>query len=314
MPEEKKPFRIDFVQEVISFNEKTGEFVGRLTPDPERYDFKVIDGKEGYYDRFDNAFIPLDVLKKAAPSLIGKPIYCSLPKIASADEYIRERILPIQEFFQKKVEHYKFEDASEEFLKGLERDKLRFVVLSIDLKGSTKMSQELHIETNADIIALFSREMALIVEKFNGYVLKYVGDGLIAYFPEPNMMGMTDNALDCAATMKKMILFGLNPILKERNLPTLSFRIGLDSGEAIVKTIGAEAVKIHKDLIGETINLSAKIQSFADADKILMGESTALLLHIFWRKKIQKLDIPKWDYKDRSTGEVYPVYSLAESW
>jgi adenylate cyclase len=127
---------------------------------------------------------------------------------------------------------------------------MRFVILSIDLKGSTKMSQELSLETNAQIISLYLREMALVVEKFNGYVLKYVGDGLIAYFPEPNMIGMTDNALDCAATMKKMILFGLNSALKDRKLPTLSFRIGLDSGEAMVKTIGAESGKIHKDLIG----------------------------------------------------------------
>ena len=156
--------------------------------------------------------------------------------------------------------------------------------------------------------------MALIVEKFNGYVLKFVGDGLIAYFPEPNLIGMTDNALDCAATMKRMILFGLNPILKERNLPALSFRIGLDSGEAIIKTVGAEAVKIHKDLIGETINLSAKIQSLASCNQILMGESTAVYLHTFWRKKIQKLDLPKWDYKDKTTGETYSIYSLSEKW
>jgi hypothetical protein len=45
-----------------------------------------------------------------------------------------------------------------------------------------------------------------------------------------------------------------------------------------------------------------------------MGESTALSLHTFWRKKIQKLEMPKWDYKNRNTGEIYPVYSLAESW
>jgi class 3 adenylate cyclase len=305
---------MDFIHKVISFNEKTGELRGVMIPNPERYELKVMHGEKGYYDRFDNLFIPIEELKKAAPQLAGKPIYYSPPKIEDADQFIKERIPHIREYLSKKNQKYQFEDASDEFLKGLERDKLRFVVLSIDLKGSTKMSQELSLEKNAIIVSLFLREMAVIVGIFNGFVLKYVGDGLIAYFPEPNMIGMTDNALDCAATMKKMILFGLNPVLKENGLPTLNFRIGLDSGEAIVKTIGAESVKIHKDLIGETINLSCKIQSKANTNQILMGESTALFLHTFWRQKIQKIEIAEWGYKNKETGKVYPIYSLAENW
>jgi len=314
MSEKRKPLRMDFIHKVISFNKKTGKLRAQMIPDPERYELKEINGEKGYYDRFDDLFIPVEVLKKAAPKLVGKPIYFSPPKIDDADQLIAERIPQIREYFANKKQDYHFEDASEEFLKGLERDKLRFVVLSIDLKGSTKMSQELDAVTNANIIALFIREMAVIVGLFNGFVLKYVGDGLIAYFPEPNMVGMTDNALDCAATMKKMILFGLNPVLMENDLPILNFRIGLDSGEGIVKTIGAESVKIHKDLIGETINLSCKIQSIAGTNQILMGESTAIMLHTFWRKKIAKIEIGDWGYKNKETGMIYPIFSLAENW
>jgi len=305
---------MDFIQEVISFDEKTGKAEVILTPNPARYDFKVINDQEGYYDRFDDLFIPVELLKKILPKLDGMPFYYSPPKIDDADQFIKERIPHIQEYLCRKNQNYKFEDASEEFLTGLARDKMRFVVLSIDLKGSTQMSQELSLEKNAIIISLFSREMAVIVDLFNGFVLKYLGDGLIAYFPEPNMVGMTDNSLDCATTMKKMILYGLNPVLKENGFPTLNFRIGLDSGEAIIKTIGVESVKIHKDLIGETVNLSSKIQSMANTNQILMGESIALYLHTFWRQKIQKIDLPKWDYKNKETGKIYPIYSLAENW
>lgn len=112
-----------------------------------------------------------------------------------------------------------------------------------------------------------------------------------------------------------MIIFGMNPILKENKLPELSFRIGLDSGEAIIKIIGAGFVKIHKDLIGETVSLAAKIEKLANANQILMGESTALALHTFWRKKIRRFDIPQeWDYKNRETGKTYPIYYLIEKW
>ena len=314
MPTEKKSFRIDFKQEIISFDKKSGRFQARLIPDPDRYEHKNINGEDGYFDKFDNIFIPMKTLEKALPQLNGMPIYYSPPKIENADKYILSRINEIKQFLDSKNEKSsEFRDISEEFLEKLKKDKIRFVILSIDLKGSTKMSQQLSAEINSDIISLFLREMTLIVDKFNGYVLKYVGDGLIAYFPEPNFIGMNDNALDCAMTMKKMIIYGINPILKEKELPELNFRIGLDSGEAIIKTLGVEKIKIHKDLIGETVNLAAKIQSLADDRQILMGESTALNVHTFWRKRIRRLKNPKnWNYEEKDSGKPYPLYYFIE--
>lgn len=315
MPDEKTEIRMDFKQKIVSFDEKTGKLEAILVPDPERYELRTMNGKKGYWDTFDEIFLPLEEIKKMLPQLQGMPIYYSPPKIKDADQYINERIPHIREFFKSKEGDYEFKDLSEEYLKKLEKDRMRFVILSIDLKGSTKLSQELSQEEYSDLISLFQRETTLIVDKFCGYVLKHVGDGLVAYYPEPNFIGMNDNALDCAATMKKMILFGINPILKENELPELRFRIGLDSGEAMIKILGAGSIKIHKDLIGETVNLAAKIQSLADINQILMGETTALNVHTFWRKKIKRLDTPEiWDYKKRGTGETYPIYYLIENW
>lgn len=201
MSAEERYGRIDFKLIIVNYDEKTGKCEVVLIPHPERYEFRTIDGEKGYYDKFDNAFIPCNELEKAVPQLDGMPIYYSPPKIEDANRYISERIPYIKEFFQIETITYEFRDLSEEYLKKLEKDKMRFVILSIDLKGSTKLSQELSGETYSDIISLFTREIALIVDKFNGYVLKYTGDGLIAYFPEPNFLGMNDNALDCAVTM-----------------------------------------------------------------------------------------------------------------
>lgn len=313
MPLEKELRRLDFVMKIEKILDETShELVVRVvfTLNPERYEFGTLNDEEGFFDKFDRSFTPWKELEKAVPQLEGMPIYCAAPKIANIDEYVAERIPHIKTFFDGKDAPYHFQDASEDFLSGLEKDKMCFVILLIDLKGSTKMSQELDAGVNAQIIQVYSREMALLVDKFNGFVLKYVGDGLIAYFPEPNLIGMTDNALDCGACMKRMILNGINPILKEKGLPELAFRIGLDSGEAIVVTIGADAVKQHKDLISETINITAKIQAKAGARQIFMGESTALALHTFWRQRIKKVDLTDWEYKNKATGQVYPIYSL----
>jgi class 3 adenylate cyclase len=314
MPLEKKLHRLDFVFEIEKIIEDSTDYLGVrviMIPNPERYELgKNSEGVEGYFDKFNRAFIPLEELKKAIPQLEGMPIYANPPKIANIDDYIRERLPHISIFFEGKDTPYQLQDASEVFLSGLERDKARFVILCIDLKGSTKMSQALTLENNAQVIQVFSREMALLVDKFNGFVLKYVGDGLIAYFPEPNLIQMSDNAVDCAACMARMIVTGINPILKQRELPELSFRIGLDSGEAIIATIGADSVKVHKDLISETMNISAKIQAKAGTNQILIGESTAEALHTSWRKRIKKVELADWEYKNKTTGEVYPIYSV----
>ncbi len=313
MPLQKDLRRLDFVMKVEKvIDETSDELVARVvfTLNPERYKFGELNGEEGFFDKFDHSFTPWEELEKAVPQLEGMPIYYSPPKIANIDEYITERIPQIREFFNGKDNTYQFQDASEDFLSSREKDKMCFIILLIDLKGSTKMSQQLAAEVNAKIIQVYSHEMALLVDKFNGFVLKYVGDGLIANFPEPNLIGMTDNALDCTACMKRMILNGLNPVLKEKGLPELAFRIGLDSGEAIVVTIGAGAVKQHKDLISETINISAKIQAKAGANQIFIGESTALALHTAWRQRIKKVELTDWEYKNKATGQVYPIYSL----
>ena len=98
-------------------------------------------------------------------------------------------------------------------------------------------------------------------------------------------------------------------------MPELGFRIGLDSGEAIITDIGAEGIKSHKDLIGETVSLASKIQSRAKNKQILLGESTTLNVQTFWRKKLKRLDsLKNWDYSDKKTGKVYALYYLVQYW
>jgi len=201
-------------------------------------------------------------------------------------------------------------DKSEDFLKSLDKDERRFVILTIDLKGSTKMSQSINKKKNAKIISLFAKEMAGVVSNYNGYVLKYVGDGLIAYFPEPNFIGMNDNAVDCAMCMQYLIKYGINKILRKKKFPKIKFRIGIDSGEAMVVNIGNSAIKLHKDLISETVNLSSKIQTTAKTNGIVIGDSTARNLHTSRRKWFSKYSPSNWKYAQKD-GKTYPLHTIA---
>lgn len=306
MPTEKKSVRIDLVHKDFKIDEQTGKFQGTLIPDPTRYEWRDIDGKKHLYDKFDNILFTPEILDKMFNQAQSTPIYYSPPRIKDIEEYIKERIPEIKEFLEKDETEYKFVDKSEEFLESRKNDKMRFVILSFDLMGSTKLSEELQGKEYSKIIALVSREMSLIISGFNGFILKYVGDGVVAYFPEPNFIGMNDNAVDCAVGIKILFKKAINKILTEKNLPELKIRIGLDSGEAIIKSIGDPSSKSHKDLIGLTVNLAAKIQATAGENEIVIGDTTEKNLHVNWRNNFKSYSPEGWDYK--ISGESYALH------
>ena len=69
MPTDKKSFRMDFEQEIIDFDKKTGRIRAILKPNPERYEKRTISGRLCYYDKFDNVYIPLEEIGKAAKKI-----------------------------------------------------------------------------------------------------------------------------------------------------------------------------------------------------------------------------------------------------
>jgi len=302
MPEDELSFRIDFIM-VNSKITEGGKISGYMIPDPERYEWITRDGKKFLRDKFDNLLIPEAEFASAAAKSARLPIHYSPPDIKNTDEYLASRKPKIAAFLDSGESHYEFADKSEEFLSGLEKDKLKFVILCIDIVGSTKLSKKLGLEKFTKIIQLFSREMAAIVALHRGYVLKYTGDELIAYFPEPNFIGMNDNAVDCGITMKLMVERLIAPMLVARGEPSISFRIGIDSGSGAIATIGARGIKQHKDIIGLTVNFAAKMQAVALPGGIVIGNATARNLHSSRRKHFEKFEVKDWSYG-------YPLHRL----
>ena len=60
--------------------------------------------------------------------------------------------------------------------------KVNFVILNVDLVASTKLSMTLPLDRLTRLIQSFNQEMSLIVKDFGGFVLKYVGDAVLAFF------------------------------------------------------------------------------------------------------------------------------------
>jgi class 3 adenylate cyclase len=303
-------FRMDFVRKIVYFDEKSRTTIEVVEPDPRRYEWKEIDGKRYLYDKFDNTCFAEQDYREFVRQIIGIPIYSQPQKIDDAKAYVKSRQPLIASMLQGFEHPPTFQDKSEEFLQSLEVNKLAFVIISLDVVGSTKRATATDSEIYARLISTVLYELSEIVPKFHGHVLKYTGDGLIAYFPEPSFITKNDLAIDCALTLRGLVYRALNPILEEQGFPAIGVRIGIDAGEAYIKTIGSPETKQQKDIIGAVVNLAAKIQVRAKPGEIYLGDTVERNLHTMWRQICEPVDLGKdWDYKE-SNGNVYRVHRV----
>jgi class 3 adenylate cyclase len=186
---------------------------------------------------------------------------------------------------------------SQRILEKFAESKIDLVVLHVDLVGSTKMSMTLSIDKLSAIIRAFAQEISSAISSYGGYVLKYIGDAVLAYFViEKIELGsngggsnatlspyslLINNAISCAYTMIKVIQKGLNPVLNQYDYPELKIRIGIDFGKIGVVQYGIDIDELdgkavftrpHIDLIGSTISIVVKMTSIAKPDQIIIGQ------------------------------------------
>jgi len=162
------------------------------------------------------------------------------------------------------------------------------------------------------IIRAFSHEMSSVVESYDGYILKYVGDAVIAFFPPGFNRYLTcDKVVRCAQSMINAIKNGINPILKNYDYPELSLRIGITEGEiVVVQSTYDKSSQI--DILGYVINIAEKITSLTDPNKVSVGENVYKLLDPGIQAEFHELvyGIGEWDYINLETGKLYKIYTL----
>lgn len=208
-------------------------------------------------------------------------------------------------------------ETSDSFLRSHLGSKVQMTILYVDLVGSTHMSMILSLERMTTIIQTFVQEMTIVVANNYGYVLKYMGDAIIAYFPiitnETDFHTSYKRALLCAIDMLITVGHGVNTIFKEFDLPELHIKIGIDSGVNAIIEYGSSSskAKSHIDVIGYPMNLTAKITAMAMPDHVMVGNTTYQGLDLLLRKMLTKLGLKRLDYIDYQTGDTYMVFSFS---
>lgn len=199
---------------------------------------------------------------------------------------------------------------SERFLRKHDSKRLPMFVLYVDLVGSTQMSSELDPEIFNTLIRIFSQEMAYVIEQYDGYVLKFVGDAVLGYFFSAAENKTANRVIDCAKTMHKVVDHAINPILEKKSFPKLNIKISIDFGECSIVRYGSDKNQAHVDLIGLTLNLAAKMQQITKPGHTSIGEYVYTKLTsknkiLFQRAKT---DSKSWKYHELKKLKPYFVY------
>ncbi len=211
-------------------------------------------------------------------------------------------------------ERYKYNTSikrGQKFLLNHVDSKLSLIVMYADLVGSTKMSMNLPVEKMATIIKVFSHEISSVVESYNGFVLKYVGDAVIAFFPIGfNKYLVCDKSFQCAKSMINVIENGINPIFEKDDYPILAVKIGIDEGENAAIQYGFDK-SAPIDLIGYPMNVAAKITSLTGPNKISVGNNVFKLLHPSIQTEFHGIPLEEneWKYIDHENNSLYKVYT-----
>ncbi|MGH9976017.1 MAG: adenylate/guanylate cyclase domain-containing protein, partial [Nitrososphaeraceae archaeon] len=217
--------------------------------------------------------------------------------------------------FEALEERYQYDTSikrSQDFLQKHVSSKIPLVVMFVDLVGSTGMSMTLPAEKLVTVMKAFSREVSSVIESHDGYVLKYVGDAIIGFFPSVfNKYLACDSSFECGESIINVIKDGINPILVRMDYPELSVKVGMDEGENVVVQYGYDRSS-PIDILGYSMNVAAKITSLTPTNKISVGEDVFKLLHPKIQSRFKQLEIDKneWKYIDRRSRKPYKIYSL----
>lgn len=155
-----------------------------------------------------------------------------------------------------------------------EAEHRHLTVMFVDMVGSTELSVQLDPEDVRHVITQFQNTVTVIVGRFEGFVARFMGDGVLCYFGWPR--ANEDDA-------ERAVRAGLSIIegVKKVNTPdgsTLATRVGIASGLVIVGDLIGSGASEEAAVVGETPNLAARLQNLAGPDQLVLPKVTQELL------------------------------------
>ncbi len=151
-------------------------------------------------------------------------------------------------------------------------ERRQVTVMFSDLVGSTALSARMDPEDLREVISAYQKCVAETVQRFGGFVAKYMGDGVLVYFGYPQ--AHEDDA-------ERAVRAGLELVAAVCALKThapLQTRVGIATGLVVVGDLIGSGTSQEQAIVGETPNLAARLQGIAEPTSVVIAESTRKLL------------------------------------
>jgi class 3 adenylate cyclase/predicted ATPase len=181
-----------------------------------------------------------------------------------------------------------------------EAGRRQLTVMFADLVGSTALSTKLDPEDLRDIVGAYQRCCVEQIAKCGGFVARYMGDGVLAYFGYP--LAHEDDA-------ERAVRAGLELVAAVAKLDpaadsTFRVRVGIATGQVVVGELIGEGVALQHGVVGETPNLAAQLQACAEPDTVVIADSTRRLLgELFEYRSLGGMHI-------KDFGDSVPVWQV----
>ena len=151
-------------------------------------------------------------------------------------------------------------------------ERRQVTVMFSDLVGSTALSARMDPEDLREVISAYQKCVAETVQRFGGFVAKYMGDGVLIYFGYPQ--AHEDDA-------ERAVRAGLELVAAVGDLKThapLQTRVGIATGLVVVGDLIGSGASQEQAIVGETPNLAARLQGVAEPNSVVIAESTRKLV------------------------------------
>ncbi len=150
-------------------------------------------------------------------------------------------------------------------------ERRHLTILFCDLVGSTTMASRVDPEEWRATVAGYQRAVSEAITRFGGEVVRYVGDGIMAFFGYPIAH---DNDAERAVRAGLAILDAIAQLNERPAHTRLSVRIGINSGRVVVGIGAGQAV----DAFGDAANIAARVQAAAEQDTMMISDATQRLV------------------------------------
>jgi class 3 adenylate cyclase len=144
-------------------------------------------------------------------------------------------------------------------------ERRQVTVMFSDLVGSTALSARMDPEDLRELISAYQKCVAETVQRFGGFVAKYMGDGVLIYFGYPQ--AHEDDA-------ERAVRAGLELVAAVGGLKThapLETRVGIATGVVVVGDLIGSGASQEQAIVGETPNLAARLQGVAEPNSVIMA-------------------------------------------